>query len=271
MRTTTRWIRPNRMVVLDWKHRTRCCFPGEIHVWRIELDLEPLAYSVVEAVLSPDERRRAKCFIRDDLRRRWTVAHGALRMILAAYTGTPPGCLVFGTGPWGKPKLKGTASRIGFNLSHTGHLALIAISSEHEVGIDAETIRPNLDWRELSERFFASAEASEIKSLAPEIRIAAFFACWTRKEAFIKAIGRGLSMPLDSFRVTVRPDFPPRLVWLEGNQREPDKWSFEDMSESGVAAAVAVRHHSPSVHRYTFSVSSDQLRPRNSIVVRPSD
>ena len=93
MRTTTRWIRPNRMVVLDWKHRTRCCFPGEIHVWRIELDLEPLAYSVVEAVLSPDERRRAKCFIRDDLRRRWTVAHRALRMILAAYTGTPPGCL----------------------------------------------------------------------------------------------------------------------------------------------------------------------------------
>jgi 4'-phosphopantetheinyl transferase len=126
-------------------------------------------------------------------------------------------------------------TNVPFNISHTGGLALLAISSRGRVGVDAES---------------TALEADEIMSLAPEARLAAFFACWTRKEAFVKAIGKGLYVPIDQFRVTVRPDEVPRLVsmgWYESST-----WSLADVGEEGVAATIAVDGPPPVIRRFDF-------------------
>jgi len=223
--------------------------PGEVHIWRIALDCAA-ALPRCEAVLSPEERERAARFKLPELRLRSMVAHGALRMILARYAGAAPEALVFATGAQGKPSLVGKGAMIGFNLTHTGALALVAVAAEGAVGIDAEIINPQTEWEDLSRRFFAPAEAEEICAQLPSRRIAAFFACWTRKEAYIKALGTGLSTPLDSFRVSV--DAHPRLLWVEGREDEPGRWHFADVGEPGVAAALALRRPDATVRRFAF-------------------
>lgn len=110
-------------------------------------------------------------------------------------------------------------------------------------------------WRRLVGGFFAALEADEIRSLAPEARLAAFFACWTRKEAFVKALGKGLYVPIDQFRVTVRPEEAPRLVstgWCESS-----RWSLADVGEQGVAATIAVDGSLPVIRRFDFPASFD--------------
>lgn len=226
------------------------CAPGEVHIWRIELDCAVKTVAALSATLSPDEEQRAARFRSTELRDRWTVARGALRCILATYAGCAPGAVVFREGPQGKPALAPPAADIPFNLSHTGGLALVAIAERGRVGIDAEIVRPEVEVEDLSRRFFAPAEAAEILALPPDARLAAFFTCWTRKEAFVKALGGGLSVPLDRFQVSVRTDEPPRLVWAEGEKTE--HWSLLDVSEPGVAAALVVDGPTPLLHRMNF-------------------
>jgi 4'-phosphopantetheinyl transferase len=224
----------------------------------VVLDPGPIEFRKLELVLSGEERLRASGFVTELLRRRWTAAHGALRVILAEYVGIPPGSVPLTTDDRGKPKFAGTDPVLSFNLSHTGHLALVAVTAEGWVGVDAEIIRPDIAWEELGRRFFAHAEARQIASLSPEMRVPAFFLCWTRKEAYLKAIGLGLYAPLDKFQVTVRPDEAPRLVWVEGRSEEPLQWSFQDLSEPGVAAALAVRQPNIVVRRFSFPMPPSQ-------------
>jgi 4'-phosphopantetheinyl transferase len=132
---------------------------------------------------------------------------------------------------------------IPFNLSHTGGLALVAVAGNGRVGVDAETVRSEIEVADLSRRFFAPAEAAEILALSADVRLAAFFTCWTRKEAF-------LSVPLDRFQVSVRSEQPARLLWLDGG--ESDQWSFLDVSEPGVAAALVVEGPAPVLRRMNF-------------------
>ncbi len=226
------------------------CAPGEVHVWRVELDCAATAVGVLRATLSTEEKQRAARFRSLELRERWTVARGALRYILATYARCDPGALVFRAGPHGKPALAGPVEDIPFNLSHSGGLALVAIAEAGRVGIDAETVRSEIEVEDLSRRFFAPAETAEILAISPDARLAAFFACWTRKEAFVKALGGGLSVPLDRFQVTVRTDQPARLVWVEGE--ESDRWSLLDVSEPGVAAALVVEGPAPVLQRVNF-------------------
>ena len=226
------------------------CAPGEVHIWRIELDCAAKTVAALKTTLSLEEEQRAARFRSFELRERWAVARGALRCILAAYAGCEPGALVFREGPQGKPVLAPPAADIPFNLSHTGGLALIAIAGSGRVGIDAEIVRPEVEVEDLSRRFFAPAEAAEILALPPDVRLAAFFTCWTRKEAFVKALGGGLSVPLDRFQVSIRTDESPRLVWVEGDK--PEHWSLLDVSEPGVAAALVVEGLTPLLHRMNF-------------------
>ncbi|MBZ5627213.1 MAG: 4'-phosphopantetheinyl transferase superfamily protein [Acidobacteriia bacterium] len=139
---------------------------------------------------------------------------------------------------------------VSFNLSHTGGLALVAIAGSGRVGIDAETVRSEIEVEDLSRRFFAPAEAAEILALSPAARLAAFFTCWTRKEAFVKALGGGLSVPLDRFQVSLRSDQPARLLWVDGE--EFNRWSLLDVSELGVAAALVVEGPAPVMQRVNF-------------------
>jgi 4'-phosphopantetheinyl transferase len=143
---------------------------------------------------------------------------------------------------------------IPFNLSHTDGLTLVAVTESGRVGIDAERIRPEVEVEDLSRRFFAPAEAAEILALSPDARLTAFFTCWTRKEAFVKALGGGLSVPLNRFQVSIRSDQPARLLWAEGEAS--DRWNLLDLSEPGVAAALAVEGPAPVLQRMNFVPSS---------------
>jgi 4'-phosphopantetheinyl transferase len=226
------------------------CAPGEVHVWRIDLDCAATSAAALRATLSLEEKQRAARFRSLELCERWTVARGALRCILATYARREPSALVFREGPHGKPALTWPVEDIPFNLSHTCGLALVAIAGSGRVGIDAETVRSEIEVEDLSRRFFAPAEAAEILALSPDARLAAFFTCWTRKEAFVKALGGGLSVPLDRFQVSVRSDQPARLLWVDGE--ESDQWSLLDINEPGVAAALVVEGPAPVLQRLNF-------------------
>jgi 4'-phosphopantetheinyl transferase len=224
---------------------------GEVHVWRIDLVSDARNFAALSATLSEGERDRAARFCSSELREQWTVAHGALRCILAAYSGSRPECLALATGPKGKPKLAGPCGGISFNLTHTTDLALVAIAVNRRVGIDAERIRPGIDVLRLSRCFFSACEADEV-SRAPSggSQLAAFFSCWTRKESFLKALGIGLSVPLNRFQVTIGAHEPARLVSVDWE--EATQWTLIDLNETGVAAALTVEGSRPLVQRFQF-------------------
>jgi 4'-phosphopantetheinyl transferase len=229
------------------------CANGEVHVWRIDLDLPAITLKMLDAVLSAEERERVVDFRSMEMRKRWVVARGALRCILATYTSAKPSSLVFQVERYGKPYISWPANNIPFNFSHTGNLALLAISNTGQVGVNAEQLQSNIDIEKISRRFFATSEADEIMALTPEARPSAFFACWTRKEAFVKALGKGLNMPVDQFRVTVRAEETPRL--LSVNWCESSTWSFADLGEPNFAATVAVQGPAPAIRRFNFPMS----------------
>jgi 4'-phosphopantetheinyl transferase len=238
------------------------CAPGEAHVWRVELDCADATIAALAASLSPAERKKAARFQTAPLRERWIVARGALRHILARYAGTEPSSLRFAVGPNGKPMLCPPMQDISFNLSHTGGLAFVAVACGEQIGIDAEIVRSGIDVENLSRRFFCSAEADEILALPHGSRFAAFFTCWTRKEAILKALGSGLSAPLDRFRVTVGTDEPARLVSTDGNSC--DRWTLVDIGEQGVAGAIAIEGCAPMLRRFKFEPPSACVYPEGS-------
>src|SRR5262249_16035024 len=160
-----------------------------------------------------DERDHSLGFRDEMLRCRWIAARGALRIILAAYTEIEPEALCFVVEPAGKPKLVGAS--LSFNLTHTDHLAFIAITNGGLVGIDAEMVRSEFAWEDVGRTFFAREEVNAIFQLAPELRARAFYACWTRKEAYLKVLGFGWQAALDKFQVAVGPD-QPLLLRVDG-------------------------------------------------------
>jgi len=227
------------------------CRTDEVHVWRVALALDREQLSAAAALLSRDERDRSSGFRSETLRSRWIAAHGALRVILAAYTGTAPGALCFMTGPAGKPKL--AAAGPSFNLTHTEHLAFIAITAGGLVGIDAEIIHPAFPWEGIGRSFFAPDEVRAICHLAPELRTRAFYACWTRKEAYLKALGVGLQLALDTFHVAVGAD-EPLLLRVDGDPAQAAQWSLKDISAAGVAVALATNPVKTITRRFAFAM-----------------
>jgi len=152
-------------------------------------------------LLSGDERERARRFMREEDRERFVVSHGALREILGRYLSTDPGNLLFSAGEHGKPVLAEDHGARGmeFNLSHARDLAVIAVTRGRRIGVDVEYVRELKDLERLAERFFAAEERKYLESRPPGEMLDAFFSCWTRKEAYVKGLGRGISYPLSSF------------------------------------------------------------------------
>jgi 4'-phosphopantetheinyl transferase len=210
---------------------------ASIHIWTIALDDEPMLASLVD-VLSGEERVRAARFRTTELRVRFVVAHGAMRTILSKYLGIPPHAIRFETTESGKPYAPGAG--LTFNLARSEGLALCAITVAGRIGVDVERVRPVEDEDALVHRYFAPAEMRQYEAVRSQDRTAAFFSAWTRKEAFVKAIGSGLQRELDSFEVDVSPHAPcPRLALQPG---EPQGgWNLRSFSpRPHYVAAVAL-------------------------------
>ncbi len=214
--------------------------PSVVHVWRGSLDQDAAVRHALEPLLSSDERERAAAFRFDRHRHRYVVGRGLLRSLLGRYLGADPRSLVFAYGDRQKPTL---ADGPFFNLAHADATVLYAFSSSFEVGVDVEHVQPALDGLELAERFFSVRERETLRTLDGDRRAGAFLACWTRKEAFVKARGDGLALDLASFDVTLAPGDPVALVRTGWAAEERRAWQLVDLSdpERGQVAALAAR------------------------------
>jgi 4'-phosphopantetheinyl transferase len=212
-----------------------------VHVYAVRLDAPEAVAAQFDPLLAPDERERAARFRFDHLRRSYTVARGALRVLLGRYLGADPAGIGFLYGSKGKPRLPPPAP-VEFNVSHSGTLAVYAFTRDGELGVDVEQIRPLADMQGIAARFFCAEESVELMALASAVRTQAFFLCWTRKEAYLKAMGDGLSVPLDGFRVTLRPGEPASMVHLAQDAAAAAAWTLHDLSLAPeYAAALAYR------------------------------
>ena len=218
---------------------------GEVHVWRAELDRLELVERCYPT-LADEEKERARRFHFKKDRDHFVIGRGALRAILAGYLKERPEGLSFGYGPYGKPYLvPEDRSDLRFNLSHSRGLALVAVTRGRELGIDVEGIRPEVMEEQLAERFFSPGEVAALQALPASQKADGFFNCWTRKEAYVKARGEGLSLPLDQFDVSLAPGVPAallqvRLAASEAN-REVSRWTMLAIEPgAGFKAAVVV-------------------------------
>jgi 4'-phosphopantetheinyl transferase len=217
--------------------------PGHVDVWATALDPAPAVQARLDQWLDADERARAARFVFPRDARRFRVARGTLREILGAYLGTTPDAVRFVYAAAGKPALAAPFAEAGvaFNVSHSGEIALYAIGGPGRLGVDIEQVRPLDDLEALATRNFSTAEQRALLALPPAQREPAFFACWTRKEAFIKALGDGLSYPLDAFTVSFAPGEPARFVQIRDEPATAARWTLVAIEvDVGYAAAVAV-------------------------------
>ena len=200
----------------------------EVHVWSAPRDdATDERVETWRALLTPDERKRADRFVAVRDQRQFAVGRGRLRVILGRYLGQDPASLRFTPNPHGKPGLADTPLR--FNLSHSGGWMLLAITRDREIGVDIERIRPDFGGEAIARRFFAPAEVQTLMCLPPDDRTLAFFQGWTRKEAYIKAQGQGLALPLDEFAVEIHPDRPARLLTTHPDPLEAGRWTLIEL------------------------------------------
>jgi 4'-phosphopantetheinyl transferase len=215
----------------------------EVHIWRASLTQDPATLSELSALLAPDERRRGERYYRPVDRDRFIVARGVLRKIISIYLPISPGALQFTYNEYGKPDIADHQNdrNLNFNLSHSNNLVLYAFRLDGGLGIDIEYMREDFVTLEIAEHFFAKDEVDALRSLPVDQRVRAFFNCWSRKESYIKALGMGVSFPLDRFAVSLAPGDAPALLKVEDDDREPDRWRmYELLPGDGYAAAVIV-------------------------------
>jgi 4'-phosphopantetheinyl transferase len=187
---------------------------GEVHVWFARLDRTPARLTRMRTILSPDEIARADRFYMEVHRNRFIAARALLRNLLAGYLEQPPEAIRFEYNEWGKPALAPgiVASDLRFNLSHSQDLAMYAFVLERDVGVDIEMIRAEVANERIAENFFSPWEVETLRALPREHQAEAFFNCWTRKEAYVKARGQGLSIELASFDVSLVPGEEAKIL-----------------------------------------------------------
>ena len=199
-----------------------------VHIWSLELDQPEDVRVAFWQTLTEEEQNRANRFYFDHDRHHFIVARGVLRQLLANYLGILPTDVIFAYGHNGKPlldeRLRENGRNLEFNLSHAKGVGLIGFSWNRVLGVDVEQIRPLNDGPDIAKRFFSEWENNIFFSLPEDQYPQAFFNCWTRKEAFIKAIGDGLTYPLDKFDVTLAPGEPAKLLRVEGSQEKASHW-----------------------------------------------
>jgi 4'-phosphopantetheinyl transferase len=198
----------------------------EVHVWRASLDCEQRVLHRFGETLAPDEKNRAQRFVFQPDRNSYIAARGVLRELLGRYLNRAPVEIEFDYGPQGKPALRSESSErlVEFNVSHSHGVGLFAFAVGRQVGVDVELVRPDFAGEKIAERFFSPQEVMELRSLPPATQDEGFFLCWTRKEAYIKARGEGLQIPLKSFHVSLTPGKPARLQAVDSS-----RWSLRSL------------------------------------------
>lgn len=230
--------------------------PGEVHVWAVRLDPPREQVERLGRSLAAEEWERASRFRFEKHRRQYVVGRGALRTLLAGYLQglQGPEAVRFRYGPRGKPFLEAPldAGGLQFNLSNSDELALVGFVIGPEIGVDVEYLRPMSDCEQIAERFFSESERQALRRIPPP-KEAAFFNCWTRKEAYLKAVGEGLAAPLDSFDVTLTPGEPPRMLTLEGDPERASRWFFHHLVPAEpYVGAVAIEGGEWTVRTWSF-------------------
>jgi 4'-phosphopantetheinyl transferase len=219
-----------------------CLADDEVHVWSAKLDQPPSRLRSFCGTLAPDERTRAGRYYFQRDRDRFVIARGVLRAILGSYLSMAPRELCFRYNSYGKPHIRSDQETpdLRFNLAHSHEIALLAVTRGRELGIDIENVRSELEVNQLADHFFSPPEVAKLRALPAQLRTAAFFNYWTRKEAYVKARGEGLSIPLDQFDVSRGP-LEPIILLEKMNHSEETRWSLVELTPvAGYAAALVV-------------------------------
>jgi 4'-phosphopantetheinyl transferase len=217
----------------------------EVHSWCVSLDVPPETSARFCATLTLDERNRSARFHFERDRQRFIVARGVLRDLLGRYLQTAPDQIGFVCNAFGKPDLAPEfGNRLKFSLSHSADLALIAVAADADVGVDLEYVREQSDYADIARRFFSAAEVDYLTAVPSHLYAEAFFSCWTKKEAYLKACGQGLAIPLNSFSVppTTDPAHTPGDFCVASHDIVPGRrWSLYTLRPApGYAGALAI-------------------------------
>ncbi|MES1025690.1 4'-phosphopantetheinyl transferase superfamily protein [Gloeocapsa sp. BRSZ] len=248
MNTAELWVNPPSNLTLSG---------NEVHVWRVALDVDATIVCSLFSTLCATEQQRAERFYLQLHRDRFIVGRGVLRKVLANYLQIQPNEINFSYNAYGKPSLVvANQEPLRFNLSHSQELALIAVTQNCDVGVDLECIRNDFPCQEIAARFFSPTEVAVLRSLPPHLQTTAFFTCWTRKEAFIKATGKGLSLPLDKFDVSCFPGESAELLYTAWDESEVQRWTLQELiPDARYVGALAVAEKNWHLSQYQFSWS----------------
>jgi 4'-phosphopantetheinyl transferase len=213
---------------------------GSVHLWQRTLENSAADLDDCYALLNSAEREKAARYRVEQPRSDYVLTRGTLRSLLAKYLQQDPSEISFRYTKHEKPYLAGVTD-LRFNVSHSDGLALLGFTRTREIGVDVEKIRPQVDVRQLTERFFSLQERAAMRDLSGDDLHTAFFRCWTRKESYIKASGEGLSLPLHQFDVSIEEDPKQALLGTRPDAAEVYRWSIRNVSvRDGYAAAVCV-------------------------------
>jgi 4'-phosphopantetheinyl transferase len=228
----------------------------EVHIWYVwtERVTDPATLARCQDVLSASEKARHQRFMFEKDRHQFLVSHGFQRLLLARYAAVTPEELEFSIGPHGKPDLAGPGALlpIRFNLSHTKDLAAVGVTLDREIGVDVEYIARPKTGIDLAERYFAPSEVDQLRGLPTEQVTEVFFDFWTLKEAYIKARGMGLALPLDGFAYDLRTD-PLRISFAKSIVDDPGSWQFAHC-RLGASHKLAAAVHQPEPPTLAISI-----------------
>jgi 4'-phosphopantetheinyl transferase len=229
---------------------------NEVHIWTFDIRALATATEKFRLVLASDEMDRAAQFRFNHLRESFVRTRSTLRHLLGRYMDIHPAGIQFTYGPNGKPALA-SAENIQFNMTHSGDMAAIAITTDCPIGVDVEQIRPVENMLRIAEQFFCPEETAEIISLPADDRECAFFCYWTRKEAYAKAIGAGLGAPLNTIRVTAQSGSSSCSIFTENEVGAAQTWTLHDLQlAANYAAAVGYRGRERSLSVFPIADAS---------------
>jgi 4'-phosphopantetheinyl transferase len=242
---------------ISWK--LALTFPSlnnqDVHLWKCLFKPDSNEFKKSAYLLSEEEFQLADRFVFEHDRERYVYFHGALRVVLSAYTHTPPRLLSFWKNSYGKPHVVRHSGKgdVQFSLSHSQDIALIAVALDQEVGVDVELIRPINDARDITKNYFAVEEQQLLLPLSDEVLDEYFFICWTQKEAYIKAIGKGFSCSLDQFIVPIIKNGCKKCDIRNAFNGESEAWRFESFTpHPGYVGALVTRPYSGVLSHYQF-------------------